>query len=52
MNCIIDKSILRFLKQGEKAEVIRRYIRMKYRIDIDLPTLNARVKNLRQMKLV
>ncbi|UII34147.1 hypothetical protein LVD17_10015 [Fulvivirga ulvae] len=46
MNCVIDKSILFHLRQGKKAEVILRYIKMKYRISMDLSALKERVKNL------
>lgn len=51
MNCIIDKSITYHLKKGKKAEVIRRYIKMKYRVNMDLKTLKERVKNLQHSQL-
>lgn len=46
MNCVIDKSILYHLRKGKKAEVIRRYIKMKYRVNMDISALKERVKNL------
>lgn len=51
MNCVIDKSILYHLKKGKKAEVIRRYIKMKYRVNIELSALKERVKNLQHSQL-
>ena len=46
MNCVINNSIIDNLKKGKKLEVIRRYIEMKYRINIDLQAMKERVKRL------
>lgn len=46
MNCIIDNSISYHIKKGRKAEVVRRYIKMKYRINIELNALKERMKHL------
>jgi hypothetical protein len=46
MNCIIDSAILFLVRQGQKPKAIRRYIRMKYRVNIDLKSLKERVKRL------
>lgn len=51
MNCLIDKSLSYSLKKGKKAEVIRRYIRMKYRIHMDLKSLKERLKYLANNQL-
>lgn len=46
MNCLIDNTINRYAAKGKRAEAIRRYIRMKYRINIDLEAIKKRLKNL------
>lgn len=46
MNCVINNSIVDNLKKGKKPEVIRRYIKMKYRISIDLQSMKERIKML------
>ncbi|UII28186.1 hypothetical protein LVD15_07110 [Fulvivirga maritima] len=51
MNCVIDNSILFHLRQGRKMEVIRRYIKMKYRINMDMATLKKRVKHINATQL-
>lgn len=46
MNCIINNVIDTYHKRGKKAEVMRRYIRMKYRITIDIASIRERIKSL------
>ncbi|UII22426.1 hypothetical protein [Fulvivirga ligni] len=46
MNCVIDNSILYHLRQGRKMDVIRRYIKLKYRISMDMETLKERIKHI------
>lgn len=47
MNCIINNVIDTYYKRGKKAEVIRRYIKMKYRISIDTTSIRERIKSLK-----
>jgi hypothetical protein len=35
MNCVIDTLINHQLKKGRKLDVLKRYLRMRYRINID-----------------
>ncbi|WP_185154201.1 hypothetical protein [Fulvivirga sp. M361] len=51
MKCLIDKSVAYSLRKGKKAEVIRRYIRMKYRINMDLGTIKERIKQMTNNQL-
>lgn len=51
MKCLIDKSVAYSLKKGKKAEVIRRYIRMKYRINMDLQTIKMRIRQMTHSQL-
>jgi hypothetical protein len=44
MNCVINNSIVDNLKKGKKLEVIRRYIEMKYRVNIDAESLKERIR--------
>ena len=44
MNCIINDTIQHYLNRGKKVDVIKRYIRMKYKISIDLTSLNERIR--------
>ncbi len=46
MNCIIDNAILLLARQGQNPKAIKRYIRMKYRINMDLKSLKERIKKL------
>ena len=46
MNCLIDNALMTNLKKGKKLDVIRRYIRMKYRISIDHAAMLKRIKYL------
>ena len=48
MNCLIDHTVNYYLEKGKKLDVIKRYIRMKYRIHIDRNALRSRLENLRQ----
>ena len=48
MNCIIDNSITYLLKQGKKAKAIRNYLKERYRITVDLPTIRKRIEQIRQ----
>ncbi len=45
MKDLIDDIAKRYLVKGKRLEVIRRYIRMKYRINIDSSALLNRVKS-------
>ena len=51
MNCLIDNTIKTYYARGKKAEVIKRYIRMKYRISIDMEVLTARLSQFKQQGL-
>ncbi len=51
MNCLINNSLSYSLKKGKRTEVIRRYIRMKYRINMDLRSLKERIKHLANNQL-
>lgn len=51
MNCLIDKTINKYYSQGKKVEVIKRYIRLKYRISLDAEVLKARLKELKPKSL-
>jgi hypothetical protein len=46
MNDIINNAIDFYVKQGRKIEVIRRYIRLKYRVSIDRNAFQERVKSI------
>ncbi len=46
MNCVINNVIDTYLSKGRRIEVIRRYIRLKYRISIDLASIKERIKML------
>jgi hypothetical protein len=46
MNCLIDSTILFLIRKGQKPNVIRRYIRARYKITIDLKALKQRIKRL------
>ena len=46
MNDIINNAIDSYVRQGRKIEVIRRYIRLKYKVSIDRGAFNERVKSL------
>jgi hypothetical protein len=44
MNCIIDSAIEKYVAQGKKLEVVKRYLQIKYKINMDLPSLRERIK--------
>lgn len=46
MECIIDQTIRYYLKKGKKLEAIRRYLRMKYRITMDIQALKRRMESV------
>ena len=46
MNDIINNAIDFYVRKGRKIEVIRRYIRLKYRVNIDRSAFQERVKNM------
>lgn len=46
MNCIIDNTINHYYRQGKKASVIKRYIKMRYRINMDLASINERLRQI------
>jgi hypothetical protein len=46
MNDLLDSTILYLIKKGQKPNVIRRYIRAKYKITIDINSLKQRIKRL------
>ncbi len=49
MNCIIDNVIQYYAGKGKRSDVIRRYLRMKYHINIDHSALKARIRDLRHI---
>ena len=46
MNDIINNAIDFYVRQGRRIEVVRRYIRLKYRVNIDRNAFRERVKNI------
>ncbi len=46
MNCLINNTIDSYLKKGRKVEVVKRYIRMKYRVQIDNVSMAKRMETL------
>lgn len=46
MNCLINNIAKYYTEKGRKLEVIRRYLRMKYRINIDSNALKSRIESL------
>ena len=44
MNCLINKTIYSHLRNGRKLEVIARYVRMKYRVNIDEVSIQNRLQ--------
>ncbi len=51
MNCLIDKAIQKAARKRHKVEVIRRYIRMKYRIQLDTEVLESRLKQNQKLRM-
>jgi len=46
MNCLINDAIDFNLKRGRKIEVIHRYLRLKYRVQIDNFSIAKRMQAL------
>lgn len=46
MNCIIDRLLTEAKAKGKRLDVIRRYMRMKYKIQIDTQALQERLRTL------
>lgn len=44
MNCLINDTINRYLKRGRRADVIARYMRMRYRVSIETSALTKRMQ--------
>lgn len=51
MTCLINDTISFYLKREKKIEVIRRYIRIKYKINIDSESLLQRVASYKEGSL-
>jgi hypothetical protein len=43
MNCVINETVKSALEKGKKLDVIARYIRLKYHIQIDIASIRQRV---------
>jgi hypothetical protein len=48
MNCLINNIIKGSIQKGTNIEVVRRYIRIKYHMNIDLKALDRRLKLMRK----
>ena len=46
MNCLINQTIDRYMRRGRKLEVIARYIRLKYHVNIESSALSKRLEVL------
>lgn len=46
MNCLINKTIYSHLRKGRKLEVIARYVKLKYRVNIDKLSIQKRLQQL------
>ena len=46
MNCLIDSALQFLVNRNKSLKVIRRYIRMKYKINIDERALEQRLLKL------
>jgi hypothetical protein len=44
MKDFINEILTRSYEKGYKVEVIRRYLRMKYRINMDLEAIKSRIR--------
>ncbi len=42
MTCLINKTTRHYLAKGKKIEVIARYLKMKYKINMDISLLRKR----------
>ncbi|MEQ8927266.1 MAG: hypothetical protein RLO81_15710 [Fulvivirga sp.] len=47
MDCLIDSVITLLAKQGQNPKAIRRYIRMKYRINMDVKSIKQRLNRIK-----
>ncbi len=45
MNCLIDNVLKRYLNKGKRIDVIKRYIKLKYHINIDLESIQKRIQS-------
>lgn len=52
MSCLIDAAIERSVKEGRRIEVIRRFIRLKYRIKMDRDSIVKRIQILKKSPVV
>ena len=43
MNCLINQTIDKYIRRGRKLDVIARYIRLKYHVNIESSVLSKRV---------
>lgn len=43
MKCIIDRTVDDAVRRNIRADVVARYLRMKYRMSIDVPSLKNRM---------
>lgn len=48
MNCVINDIVRWSIKKGTRAEVVRRYLKMKYHTNIDLKSLERRFNKLQR----
>ncbi len=46
MNCTINNVIDQYHRKGKQIDVIRRYIKMRYKINIDLASIKERIRIL------
>lgn len=51
MNCVINDIVKWSIEKGTRAEVVRRYLRMKYHTNIDLKSLERRFNGLKKENL-
>lgn len=42
MKCVINETVKSALKKGKRMDVIARYIKLKYRIQIDVASIRER----------
>lgn len=47
MKCVINDIVKWSIRKGTRAEVVRRYLRLKYRTNIDLQSLEKRFNSLK-----
>ena len=47
MNCVINNLIDHYAKQGRKLEAIKRYLKMRYNINIDKNALKERIRMIK-----